>query len=166
MRNLILKTWLGRSLSLICSVALLLFLSAACKSNKGGATAEVGSKVQMAELRKVIYAQVPDLTRATALINMVGTAELELGEINESYLKYSEKFSKATADHSKTAADLHALLEEWEGETVVRRRRLTDTLISMKSQTTAAEWPEISKAFINSVAVQSDRYRALHPSNS
>ncbi len=120
----------------------------------------------MTELRKVIYAQVPDLTRASALINMVSKAEQELGNINKSYLKYSQKFGKITANHSKTANDLHLLLAEWEGVTVARRRRLTDTLIAMKSQATAKEWPEISKAFINSVAVQSDRYRSLHPSNS
>lgn len=166
MKNLILNSWLGRSLPLVCSITLLLLVPSSCKSNKGGNTTEVGQKVQLTELRKVIYAQVPDLTRASALINMASKAEQELGAINQSYLKYNEKFGKATANHSKTANDLHLLLQEWEGETGARRRRLTDTLIAMKSQATAKEWPEISKAFINSVAAQSDRYRSLHPSNS
>ncbi len=155
------------SLAAVASLTLVLLVGTACQSNKGAKGPEkVGDKVQMVELRRVIHSQVPDLNRASELIKMVGFAEQELGELNENYLKYSKEFGKVTANHSKSATDLHLVLREWESQTSDRRRRLTDALLAMKGQSTAEEWPAISKAFINSVAVQSDRYRALHPSNS
>lgn len=155
------------SLAAVVSLTLLLLGATACQSKKGAKGPEkVGDKVQLAELRRVIHSQVPDLNRASELIKMVGFAEQELGEINESYLKYSKEFGKVTASHSKSTTDLHLILREWESKTSAHRRRLTDALLAMKGPSTAAEWPAISKAFINSVAVQSDRYRVLRPSGS
>ena len=151
----------------MASITLLLLVGTACQSKKGASAPDkVGKKVQMVELRQVIYARVPDLNRSSELIKMVGFAEQELGAINTGYLKYSKKFGKASANHSKSAADLHLILREWQAESSARRGRLTDALLAMKGQATAEEWPAISKAFINSVAVQSDRYRALQPANS
>ncbi len=155
------------SLTLVASLALLLLVGTACQSKKGAqGPAKVGENVQMVELRQVIHSRVPDLNRAAALIKMVDFAEQELGAINESYLGFSKKFGKMSANHSKGAPELHMVLREWETETTNRRRRLTDALLAMKGQSTAAEWPAISRAFMNSVANQSDRYRTLHASNS
>ncbi len=149
------------------SITLILLITSACQSKKAASgAAAIGGNVKMVELRQVIHSQVPDLHRATALINMVGFAEQELGAINEVYLKYSKKFGKVSANHSKSAGDLHLILREWEGQTTRRRRRLTDALLAMKGQATAEEWPAISRAFMNSVAQQSDRYQGLHASES
>ncbi len=162
-----LRSPLVASLAALATITLILFVSTACQSKKGAkGPAKVGDKVQMVELRRVIHSQIPDLNRATALINMVGFAEQELGAINEHYLKYSKKFGKMSANHSKSATDLHLVLREWEAQTSNRRLRLTDALLAMKSQATEEEWPAISKAFLYSVTQQSDRYRSLHPSES
>ncbi len=155
------------SLAVLSSIALILFVGSACQSKKGAkGHTQVGNKVQMVELREVIHSRVPDLNRASALISMVDFAEQELGAINEGYLDFSKKFGKMSANHSKGAPELHMVLREWETESTTRRRRLTDALLSMKGQATAQEWPAISRAFMNSVANQSDRYRSLHASNS
>lgn len=162
-----LRSPVSASLAVVASIAFILLAGTACQSKKGAkGPAAVGDKVNMAELRQVILTQIPDPARSAELMKMVGFAEQELGAINEGYLKYSKDFGKVSANHSKGANELHMILREWELQTSARRLRLTDALLAMKGQATAAEWPAISKAFFNSVTHQSDRYRALHPVNS
>lgn len=162
-----LRSSIAGSLAALSLISLILIVGTACQSKKGAkGNALVGDKVQMVELRTVIHSRVPDLNRASALISMVDFAEQELGAINQAYLDFSKKFGKMSANHSKGAPELHMVLRDWDAETTTRRRRLTDALLAMKGQATAKEWPAISRAFMNSVANQSDRYRSLHASNS
>lgn len=122
----------------------------------------VGDDVKMMEVRHVIQTQISDPARSVALLNRVSYAETQLGEINEEYVKYSKKFGKVTANHSKGASDLHLILREWEAQSSSNRHRITETLLDMKNYTSAEEWPAISTAFMNSITKQSDRYKVLH----
>ncbi len=164
MKNIIrLRLPVVASLAAAASVALILLAGTACQSKKSAKGPElVGDKVNMTELRQAIQTKIPDPSRASALMNVVGHAESELGAINEGYVKHIKKFAKASANHSKDANDLHLILREWDNEAGAQRRRLTDLLFSMRSNTTPEEWPHITNAFLNSVKRQSDRYNSLN----
>jgi len=158
-----LRSSIAGSLAAIASIAMILFVGTACQSKKGAKGPDlVGDKVNLAELRQTIQTRIPDPARSAALMNMVSRAEMELGAINEEFVKYSKKFGKVTANHSKGANDLHLILREWEAESSAHRLRITEVLLGMKNYTSAEEWPTISNAFMNSITQQSDRYKVLH----
>lgn len=154
--------------SLTGGVAVLsLLLVTACQTNKGAQAPEpIGKDVQLTQLRQVVQTQVPDPNRSARLLSMVGSAERELGALNQDFNERSKEFGKMSADHSKTANDLQVFLRSWSASENTGRVRLTDTLLAMKNYATAEEWPAISDAFVNGVMNQSDRYQSLRPTSS
>ena len=155
--------------SLVATISIMLILLAgtACQTRKAAkGPTHVGDNVKLVELRQVIQTQVADPSRSAALLSIVSHAEQELGAANKGYLKQSEEFGKASADHSKSAQDLDAILREWDKQASDRRLRLSNMLLTMKTHATPEEWPTISNAFFNSLMRQSDRFRALRKMNS
>ena len=143
-------------------MAITLLVIVSCKTlNMGGSDDTVGTKVQMTEVRQVIQTTVADPARSAALLTMTGNAEQTLGALNKSFLERSKELGKLSADHSKSAAELTTYMRAWEAEDHARRSRLAGVMLAMKAQTTAAEWPVVSNAYINSVVNQSDRYQSL-----
>ena len=145
MRNLFkLRLPVEATIAVAASIAVILFAGTACQSKKGAKGPDyVGENVKMVELRQVIKQQIVDPSRSSELMKMVGTAEYELGAINESFIKHSKNIGKMSGKHSVTAGELHVALREWDGEASVRRLRITDALLAMKKHATAEEWPDL-----------------------
>ena len=146
----------------LIAAAWCVLMTVSCESTKNSKGPEpVGKKVQMVELRQVLETQIADPNRSTVLLGMAGQAESELGAINKDYAKYGAEFGKMSADYKKTANDLSLFLRGWDTRVHAQRQKLVNVMIQMKGQTTREEWPHVSRAFMNSVMAESDRYREM-----
>jgi len=130
-------------------------------SKKSKGPTLVGENVRMVELRRAIQTQIPDPRRSAALLEITGHAEREMGAINTEFAERSLEFGKMSGNYKKTGNELSAFLSSWDSHAGGQRKRLMNTMLAMKTQTTPAEWPGISNAFLSSVMSQSDRYTAM-----
>ena len=152
----------GGAVAVFSAVVAVVLVSVSCQtSKKGGEQELVGNKVQLTELRQVIQTQVADPARSNAMMQLAGNAEQTLGNINENFIKRSKEFGKMSADHSKTAGELQNYMRTWDAEDHNQRAQLANVMLAMRSQSTPAEWPAVSNAFVNSIMRQSDRYQTL-----